>query len=99
MVTALAPHGGCNWKGCRECFPKQPADFFMVGQQSVIPDDGLSQDAVNAMVYVEDGTAWVRLSIYDSAKQHYAIVALPADRWFTLKNGVDELLENGYKLL
>lgn len=17
----LAPHGGCNWKGCRECFP------------------------------------------------------------------------------
>lgn len=20
-MTELAPHGGCNWKGCRECFP------------------------------------------------------------------------------
>lgn len=21
----LAPHGGCNWRGCRECFPEQQA--------------------------------------------------------------------------
>lgn len=21
-ITRLAPHGGCNWKGCRECFPR-----------------------------------------------------------------------------
>lgn len=21
MIEKLAPHGGCNWRGCRECFP------------------------------------------------------------------------------
>lgn len=20
-MTRLAPHGGCNWEGCKECFP------------------------------------------------------------------------------
>jgi hypothetical protein len=20
-MTKLAPHGGCNWRGCEECFP------------------------------------------------------------------------------
>lgn len=23
-VTPLAPHGGCNWEGCNECFSPQP---------------------------------------------------------------------------
>ena len=23
-VTRLAPHGGCNWTGCEECFPIPP---------------------------------------------------------------------------
>lgn len=23
-VTPLAPHGGCNWEGCKECFPAAP---------------------------------------------------------------------------
>lgn len=22
-IPRLAPHGGCNWKGCLECFPTQ----------------------------------------------------------------------------
>lgn len=22
-TTRLAPHGGCDWKGCQECFPKE----------------------------------------------------------------------------
>lgn len=22
-MTELAPHGGCNWKGCQECFPRE----------------------------------------------------------------------------
>ncbi len=21
-MTRLAPHGGCNWRGCQECFPE-----------------------------------------------------------------------------
>ncbi len=25
-MTRLAPHGGCNWRGCQECFP----DFKMI---------------------------------------------------------------------
>jgi hypothetical protein len=23
-MTGLAPHGGCNWEGCKECFPDGP---------------------------------------------------------------------------
>lgn len=23
----LAPHGGCNWVGCHECFPQGRDDF------------------------------------------------------------------------
>lgn len=26
MGERLAPHGGCNWKGCRECFPRMSED-------------------------------------------------------------------------
>lgn len=28
--TRLAPHGGCNWQGCRECFPKGKEFVYLV---------------------------------------------------------------------
>jgi hypothetical protein len=34
MTGRLAPHGGCNWRGCRECFPAEanPSVVFTVSE-------------------------------------------------------------------
>lgn len=29
-MTSLAPHGGCNWQGCTECFPERPDSHKVV---------------------------------------------------------------------
>jgi hypothetical protein len=58
------PHGGCNWRGCKECFPPPMSMHFQVRQTP----DGSLEDKPFQLVMFRAGTntiAAVGLTVAD----------------------------------
>lgn len=77
-------------------------DLFVVGTTRIpadlaAPDDELLN--TEAFVYVEGKQLWVRLSLLDSQNNVRAAALMQGYTWTYLRDHVNDLLENGEKLL
>jgi hypothetical protein len=75
----LAPHGGCNWEGCRECFPEQKVKTVdrLTGDQSVmyvVQRRWANQEW-------EDFSEWSQKEAADTVKDRGRVRTGSAARW------------------
>ena len=76
-MTKLAPHGGCNWTSCRECFP--PRAKVIVDPAVATMELDVTYDAVNADETIESVLAM--LTEGTQAKTKIVTLNGPAVGW------------------